>query len=654
MNRSSSLNKPNKLSFRARQLDVSKPMPIYMAEDLSDLAETTEIKRSVPQMPTGMEKDEECEHHLQRAIVTGTVIPTPEVNELDNLNLYHRTYPGGYQMPKQLIRMHPFALEQEHPEYDADSEDEEWLNVHGKALNIDIDKFEAIIDKLDKNSNFSVITLPESKILLKESDDIVTAVYDYWLSKRLRLQHSLIPTVKTEAGLGPANDPYIAFRRRKDKMQTRKNRKNDETSYEKMLKLKKDLSYAYQLFQRVKAREDLKLQLAKLHMEIYQKRFEVRDFSGSLLNEVKHLKRPQLYGSTFTPITANQPLAWSPKPKELKKLPLKSSTYYLDDGSPKKEKRHYKKRKRNRIQNGFDSSVIVSSDEEKSESSSPGLITEENPFTFKRQKNCSYLAPTNDDLPWDYEIDEVFGNENRRFYAAYVTIPKLRSVGFARRRLGRGGRIVLDRAGVNLDDVWSSLDYTIKDSGPRAEFTKYKPKSPSTSSSDETDDAFYESDDSTASLKPLIEVENLLVPSTDNKTSLEVDINNPLKNEATYAILDRIASYVESSKETQNAKDVTSSGGSILERWTKSKRNRVKAPKQTSTNFSLKGPDAETIGCSTFRTVSENYFEGAFNFKNPETQYSSLTEVSAEKSLSQLLMNDCEPLSIRELLLWKS
>ena len=55
----------------------------------------------------------------------------------------------------------------------------------------------------------------------------------------------LIPQVKGEKRDGSTgNNPYVAFRRRTEKMQTRKNRKNDEASYEKMLKLKRDLSRA--------------------------------------------------------------------------------------------------------------------------------------------------------------------------------------------------------------------------------------------------------------------------------------------------------------------------------------------------------------------------------------------------------------------------
>ena len=49
----------SKLSFRARALDASKPLPIYHARDVPDLSDYQAINRTVPQMPTGMEKEEE-------------------------------------------------------------------------------------------------------------------------------------------------------------------------------------------------------------------------------------------------------------------------------------------------------------------------------------------------------------------------------------------------------------------------------------------------------------------------------------------------------------------------------------------------------------------------------------------------------------------
>lgn len=59
----------SKLSFRARALDASKPMPIYMSEELPDLPDYSAINRAVPQMPSGMEKEEECVSFLTKRVV---------------------------------------------------------------------------------------------------------------------------------------------------------------------------------------------------------------------------------------------------------------------------------------------------------------------------------------------------------------------------------------------------------------------------------------------------------------------------------------------------------------------------------------------------------------------------------------------------------
>lgn len=49
----------SKLSFRARALDAAKPLPVYCNGDIPDLTDCVSISRAVPQMPTGMEKEEE-------------------------------------------------------------------------------------------------------------------------------------------------------------------------------------------------------------------------------------------------------------------------------------------------------------------------------------------------------------------------------------------------------------------------------------------------------------------------------------------------------------------------------------------------------------------------------------------------------------------
>lgn len=87
-------------------------------------------------------------------------------------------------------------------------------------------------------------------------------------------QQALIPCVKTESHRGGNNNnnPYLAFRRRTEKMQTRKNRKNDESTYEKMVKLKRDLRRAATCLELVKKREYSKKEYLNLTKEIFEKR----------------------------------------------------------------------------------------------------------------------------------------------------------------------------------------------------------------------------------------------------------------------------------------------------------------------------------------------------------------------------------------------
>lgn len=57
------------------------------------------------------------------------------------------------------------------------------------------------------------------------------------------------------------------------------NRKNDEASYEKMLKLRRDLSRAVTILEMIKKREKSKRELLHLTLEIVEKRYEIKDFS---------------------------------------------------------------------------------------------------------------------------------------------------------------------------------------------------------------------------------------------------------------------------------------------------------------------------------------------------------------------------------------
>ncbi|GIY05688.1 enhancer of polycomb homolog 1 [Caerostris extrusa] len=458
----------SKLSFRARALDVTKPMPIYYMDDVPEFQDFATINRAVPQMPTGMEKEEECEHHLQRAISaqqayghTGElVIPTPEVYNIPK-DVKDELYPATYKHSRQLIHVQPFSMDQDIPDYDIDSEDEKWLSLQAERLDIKALQFEEMMDRLEKSSGQQVITLKEAKLLLKDDDDIIIAVYDYWLNKRLRIQRPLIPQVKTEKRDGSTNNnPYVAFRRRTEKMQTRK--ENDETSYEKMLKLRRDLDRAVAMLDMVKRREKTKRELIHLTVEIFEKRYQSQDFSGQLLAEVSAIKYPkQSFNSVNNnPIVIKQETRVTKKSKPVKGAPTK--------------KRQYKRKRPDLLDSQMLSNShldlglndVGSSEEDDLVQSQSDLEEErdpDGPFAFKRKKNCNYHEPRQEGLGnWSWCSAEEGGSEDKRFRFCLTSVPNFRNrptcIGFARRRIGRGGRIIIDRAWSPLDEHLSELD----------------------------------------------------------------------------------------------------------------------------------------------------------------------------------------------------
>lgn len=77
-------------------------------------------------------------------------------------------------------------MEQDIPDYDMDSADEEWVCSQSRRLDLTPYKFEQMMDRLEKSSGQTVVTLNEAKALLKQDDEVSIAVYDYWLTKRLK------------------------------------------------------------------------------------------------------------------------------------------------------------------------------------------------------------------------------------------------------------------------------------------------------------------------------------------------------------------------------------------------------------------------------------------------------------------------------------
>ncbi|XP_062335317.1 enhancer of polycomb homolog 1-like isoform X1 [Osmerus eperlanus] len=473
----------SKLSFRARALDATKPLPVFRCEDLPDLHEYASINRAVPQMPTGMEKEEESEHHLQRAISAqqvygekrdNMVIPVPEAES--NIAYYESLYPGDFKMPKQLIHIQPFSLDTEQPDYDLDSEDEAFVNKLKKKMEITALQFEEMIDRLEKGSGQQALSLQEAKLLLKEDDELIQEVYDYWSRKRKGCKSgTLHPTVKQERRDGSStSDPYVAFRRRTEKMQTRKNRKNDEASYEKMLKLRRDLSRAVTILEMIKRREKSKRELLHLTLEVVEKRNVMPDFGSEVMAEA--LAQRALVKPVYAiPI----PLSSSNQYRHQDHMDLKDYKTKPEKTEVVRTKRKYEKKPKipavsapphsgpsvfnPKDLNQYD---FPSSDDEafsQVHSGSSEAEEENDPdgcYAFRRKAGCQYYASRPNrsaSWPWASPEEGGLGDPRYRYCLTSLSVPR-RCVGLARRRVGRGGRILLDRAHSDLDSVFQSLD----------------------------------------------------------------------------------------------------------------------------------------------------------------------------------------------------
>ncbi|XP_073347022.1 enhancer of polycomb homolog 1-like isoform X2 [Pagrus major] len=402
------------------------------------------------------------------------VIPVPEAES--NITYYESLYPGDYKMPKQLIHIQPFSLDTEQPDYDLDSDDDAFVNKLKKKMEISLLQFEEMIDRLEKGSGQQLVSLPEAKLLLKEDDELIKEVFDYWSRKRKNSKaNSLIPTVKQEKRDGSStSDPYVAFRRRTEKMQTRKNRKNDEASYEKMLKLRRDLSRAVTILEMIKRREKSKRELLHLTLEIFEKRNVMSDYGGEVMAEVlaeRALVRPQII--PLVPLTNQYRHQDHMDLKDYKSKPEKTDV-------PRQKRKYEKKQKVLPISSGpphhpgplvFNAKDLnqydfPSSDDEpfsQLHSGSSEAEEENDPdgaYAFRRKAGCQYYAAHQDRVgswPWCGPWEDGLAEARFRYSLTTLTVPR-RCLGMARRRVGRGGRVLLDRAYTDYDNIFHGLD----------------------------------------------------------------------------------------------------------------------------------------------------------------------------------------------------
>ena len=111
--------------------------------------------------------------------------------------------------------------------------------------------------------------------IAKFDEALIKQIIEYF-TKRLKEEDTdtITPLLKYEKLDGSnTKDAYVAFRRRTERMQTRKNQRNVEANFMNLMKLQRDLIRCRNILAMVKKREAEKYALLKMRAEILDTRY---------------------------------------------------------------------------------------------------------------------------------------------------------------------------------------------------------------------------------------------------------------------------------------------------------------------------------------------------------------------------------------------
>lgn len=359
---------------------------------------------------------------------TAPLIPTRPTEEIDH-DLYiclYKVVDSELIDKKEYLRL-PLSYLFFNPcnMYDADEEDYEWLH---KRPYITIKEFESVIETLENESTDSSLCLPGTAedILKDMTPGIVGEVYDLWLNKRAECNKkglsSLMPKVKTDCskeGLNSVN-PYICFRKRHEKMQTRRSKKCEEGNYIKMLYLKNNMKIFDKLLKKMEKREKLKYRIIEENENIFNMRLSFNLESQNIISK-ENLPKSTIVSYVMNSIMSDideYTRKIDIKTKKIRDGKKRQSLIwdkYVKSINCKKIKRDIpiNIRERNLVEVNLDDSD--SSDEETN-----GNVKED--FEFRRKRGVTYRAPISDMMkPDSYIYNEIpfYGgalNHRDRFY----------------------------------------------------------------------------------------------------------------------------------------------------------------------------------------------------------------------------------------------
>ncbi|EAU32385.1 conserved hypothetical protein [Aspergillus terreus NIH2624] len=290
---------------RPKKLTSKASIPIVREHEIDIIDD--EVQNALQQIETGVEKAEESEFHLQAAIsasaqgkINEAHIPTPET-VLSNLR-YDKLYPPTFSQPATYIRFSSTVEDCCGCPYNMTEEDDVFLKIMNQkrdpANRCTEDQFEEVMNFFEETAQtkqpFAAVDNPPVLSFddMQESMDAAVEesvkrfakdVYEHWKSRRITTgNRSLMPSLKFETGQDTDDsDPYVCFRRREVR-QIRKTRGRDAQSAEKLRRLRKELEDARQLVALVRQRELARKEMLAIERQVFLQRSEVKEMKRKL------------------------------------------------------------------------------------------------------------------------------------------------------------------------------------------------------------------------------------------------------------------------------------------------------------------------------------------------------------------------------------
>ncbi|KAI3640285.1 hypothetical protein MIR68_001163 [Amoeboaphelidium protococcarum] len=325
-----------KPKFRSRKLDYKKTLPILTPEETGAIPDIDdEVYRAVPLVQTGVEKEEEEEHHLQAVISASMVtnqggggtgrgtasaamyIPTPDASRLISQEEYKASYKSTYKMPSSLIRSSRTVEEcilSKHgvpSHYCADDQDLDFIQeINGDDGDLDVEVLELVIGELEAVTNEQMRTQRSNQVYASLDDlssffilngsviservrtRYASKIYEYWRQRRVQKQGApVMPAILFEESPWPSitnpthadedYDPFVCFRKRTVK-QSRKTRRTDAQSLQKLVKLRQDMKSARAIAEMVLRREKMKKDQIINDEQVFMSRLYIHGYTQLL------------------------------------------------------------------------------------------------------------------------------------------------------------------------------------------------------------------------------------------------------------------------------------------------------------------------------------------------------------------------------------